>query len=97
MSINSKADLEASIRELENKKTIQEAALIHQFKVTQESLNPMNIIKNSISRMTAPVMENNFVKKAKGFGETAIDKIKKFGSSLYSRFFKKDSDHQHTD
>lgn len=52
MQIRNKADLEAAIMELEQRKLLQEKELMEQFKTTRESLQPMNLIKETLKKIT---------------------------------------------
>jgi len=116
---------------LENKKRLQEAELVSQFKATKESLSPMNLIKNGFSKLTehGPEFGESILKTITGLGvgvlskklfigksssiikkalapvleffvaKTAIsnaDKVKAYGMSIYNNFFKKNSNHNHT-
>jgi hypothetical protein len=56
------SELKEAIAKLENEQAIQKQVLRDQFKTTYENLNPLNLIKNSISKFAeSPEVKNNLV------------------------------------
>ncbi len=82
MQINSKAELDAAIIELEKRRAIQEEILVAQFKATRESLTPMNLIKDGFNKLTdMPGFQNGLIKAATGVGVVFLSKKLLIGKS----------------
>ena len=54
MQIHNSDDLERAIIEMERRKVVQQDILIQQFRRTTDSLNPINIVKGTLSKMVQP-------------------------------------------
>ena len=90
MSINNKAELYAAISELEKKKLFQEEALIAQYKVTRESLTPLNLIKDGFNMLIqVPGIQNDILKTVAGMGVAFLSKklLVRNSSSLLRKAF----------
>ena len=62
-------ELKDVIAELEKKKDIDEAAMKYQFQETYESYKPANILKNTLSEVSAsPKFRHNLLNVALGLG-----------------------------
>ena len=94
MKIKNKVALDIAILELEKKRMIQEEALIAQYHATRESLRPLNLIRDGISRLTEmPGIGESLLKTAAGIGLGVLSKklflgrspgiIKKFLSGVF--------------
>ena len=82
MQINNKAALDAAITDLEKRKILQGGLLIEQFKVTRQSLRPINLIKDSFSKlMNTPDVLEDVLKTATGIGVGVLSKKIFLGSS----------------
>jgi hypothetical protein len=82
MHIRNKAALDAAIIELEKRKLLQEELLVAQYKITRESLTPMNMIKDGFSSLTKmPGIQNNLLKTAVGVGAAFLSKKLLTGNS----------------
>ena len=82
MEINSRASLQAAIIELEKKKFLQEEALITQYHATRESLRPINLIKDGITKLTEmPGIGESLLKTAAGIGLGVLSKKLFLGKS----------------
>ena len=82
MQINNKAALQVAIMELEKRKLLQEELLVAQYKVTRESLTPLNIIKDGFNRLTQmPGIQNGLLKTAAGVGVAFLSKKILIGNS----------------
>lgn len=69
MKIQSIAELDEAIIELEKRKVIQESMLRAQFDATKESLKPLNLIKSSFSKIThTPEVREGVAKTVVGVG-----------------------------
>lgn len=67
--INSTEDLKEVIAELEKKKEMDEAAMKYQFQETYETYKPANILKNTLSEVSAsPKFRHNLLNVALGLG-----------------------------
>ena len=56
------SDLKEAIAKLENEQAVKRQVLRDQFKTTYENLNPLNLVKNSISKFAeSPEVKNNLV------------------------------------
>ena len=68
-------DLQSAILELEAKKNRDEEALKKQFHETVETFKPSNILKNTVSEVSAsPQFKNNLLNLALGLGAGYITK-----------------------
>ena len=68
-NIHKAEDLKEAIKELEAKKLITEEALKRQFHETVEGFKPSNILKNTVSEVTAsPQFKHNILNLALGLG-----------------------------
>jgi hypothetical protein len=76
--IKNSSDLKAAITELEEKKIIQEEALLNELDAAYESLKPLNVLKKAAS---SPVVRNNLLKGAIGLGAGILSKNLIIGSS----------------
>jgi hypothetical protein len=54
MQIHNSEDLERAIIEMERRKVIQQDILVQQFRKTTDSLNPINLVKGTLSKMVQP-------------------------------------------
>jgi len=73
--IHKAEDLQNAILELEAKKKSEEAALKQQFHETVETFKPSNILKNTVSEVSAsPQFKNNLLNLALGLGAGYITK-----------------------
>ena len=82
MTINSKLSLAEAIQQLERKKLMQEEELKEQFKVTQKSLNPLNLIKDGVKNITSmPGLGDGLIKSAIGMGIGILTKNLFIGKS----------------
>lgn len=82
MKIDSKASLNAAIIELEKKKILQEEELIDQYRLTRESLTPINLIKSGISKLgEMPGIGEGILKTAAGLGVGILSKKLFLGKS----------------
>lgn len=82
MKINSKSELDAVIIELEKRKRLQKSLLIIQFKATQESLSPVNLIKNSFKKLTqTPDIKYDLLNSIAGIGIGILSKKLFIGKS----------------
>ena len=67
--IKSAEDLKEVIAELERKKEMDEAAMKYQFQETYETYKPANILKNTLSEVSAsPKFRHNLLNVALGLG-----------------------------
>lgn len=83
MKINNKSELDNAIRELENRKILQENLLINEFKATRESLRPINLIKESFHNLANNSdMQGGILKAAAGIGVGILAKKIFPGNSL---------------
>jgi len=76
--IKNSSDLKAAITELEEKKIIQEEALLNELDAAYESLKPLNVLKKAAS---SPVVRNNLLKGAIGLGAGILSKNLIVGSA----------------
>jgi hypothetical protein len=68
-NIHNADDLKSAILELEAKKIVSEEALKRQFHETLEIFKPANIVKNTVSEVSAsPQFRHNFLNLALGLG-----------------------------
>lgn len=68
-------ELKDAILELEAKKTVTEEALKRQFHETLEAFKPSNILKNTVSEVSAsPQFKNNLLNLAVGLGAGYLTK-----------------------
>ena len=82
MQINNKAALDAAIRELEKKKTIQQETLVAHYKATRESLSPLNLIKDGFNKLTQmPGIQDDLIKTVAGVSMAFLSKKLFLGSS----------------
>jgi len=82
MKITNKAMLDAAIRDLELKRYEQEALLKEKFQATRESLSPMNLIRDGISKITSmPNFQGNLLKTIGGLGAGVLSKKLFLGGS----------------
>jgi hypothetical protein len=82
MNIKSKTELDAAILVLENRKLQQERLLIEQFKVTRESLSPLNLIKDGFNKLTnLPNLQDGLLKTVTGIGVGVLSKKLFLGGS----------------
>lgn len=83
MTINNSYELEAAIIELEKRKVIQETLLKEQFHAVKESMKPMNIIKNSFSKLThTPEIRDGVFKTIAGVGIGLLTKNMFLGKAI---------------
>ena len=75
MEITNRTLLKAAIIELENRKLLQEEALIAQYKATRESLSPLNLIKGGFNKL----------KEMPGIGESLIKTVAGIGVGVLSK------------
>ncbi len=69
MKINNKHELETAIIELEKRKLDQEKIMIAQFHTAKESLSPVNILKNTFSKITHDTdIKSKILRTAAGLG-----------------------------
>ena len=88
MKINNKSELDTAIGDLQKRKQIQEKLLVQQFKATQESLDPINLIKNSFSKLTQmPGIQEGILNTIAGLAVGIISKKLFMGKS--TTYFKK--------
>ncbi len=82
MKINNKSELDTAITEMEIRKQIQGKLLVDQFKATRESLQPINLIKNSFSKLTQiPGIEEGIVNTIAGIAVGILSKKLFLGKS----------------
>lgn len=83
MKIINKTDaLNEAIVILEKKQALELRELTEQFKITYESLKPVNLIKNTLSEVTkAPDIKNNFINNAIGLATGFLSSRFLLGSS----------------
>jgi len=75
MTITNKAELNAAIIELKERKLFQEQELIAQFKATREILTPLNLIKEGIGKLAdAPGLTDGILKTVAGVGAAFLSK-----------------------
>lgn len=68
-------ELKAKIAELEKQKDIEEAAIKYEFKETYETYKPANILKNTLSEVSAsPTFKHNLLNVALGLGAGYLSK-----------------------
>lgn len=68
-SVANTTDLEAAIRQLEEKRSLQESELRAQFHTVVENLKPKNILKNTLADVRASdLLKSNLLKLAVGLG-----------------------------
>lgn len=68
-------ELKAKIAELEKQKDIDEAAIKYEFKETYETYKPANILKNTLSEVSAsPTFKHNLLNVALGLGAGYLSK-----------------------
>jgi hypothetical protein len=73
--IHTAEELKGAILELEAKKIVTEEALRKQFHATLETFKPSNIVKNTVSEVSAsPQFRHNFLNLALGLGAGYISK-----------------------
>ena len=73
--IHTAEELKGAILELEAKKIVTEEALRKQFHETLETFKPSNIVKNTVSEVSAsPQFRHNFLNLALGLGAGYISK-----------------------
>ena len=77
-TIKNRNDLKAAIAELEEKKIIQEEALINELHAAYENLKPLNVLKNAAS---SPGLRNNLLKATIGLGAGVLSKNLLIGKS----------------
>lgn len=83
MTINNSKELSAAIVELEKRKVIQESLLKDQFHAVKESLKPMNMIKNTFSKIThTPELRDGVFKTIAGVGIGLLTKNMFLGKAL---------------
>ena len=69
MQINNSSHLKETIYALEIKKQEQEKALLSQFHAAYESLSPVNLLKNTFSKIASePDIIKTIIRTATGFG-----------------------------
>ncbi len=74
-NIHTSADLKEAIAELENRKAMEEIALKNQLHDTFETLKPSNLLKNTVSEVSAsPQFKHNLLHLALGLGAGFISK-----------------------
>lgn len=82
MKIDSKATLDEAISALEHKRKFQEEDLVAHFKVTKESLSPMNLLKSGIGKLgEMPDIGQGILKTIGGLGMGILSKRLFLGSS----------------
>ncbi|CAN5812465.1 hypothetical protein BH11BAC4_BH11BAC4_10220 [soil metagenome] len=82
MKITDKASLDAAILDLEKKRWIEEDELITQFRLTKESLSPLNLIKSGFSRLgEMPDLGQGIIKTIAGMGIGILSKKLFLGKS----------------
>ncbi len=82
MAIKTTAHLASAIQTMETKKLEQEEGLTKQFTKTYESLNPVNIIKNTINEVAnTPGVKDNLLNFSVGIGTGIITKKLMIGKS----------------
>ncbi len=82
MAIKTTAHLASAIQTMEAKKLEQEEGLTKQFAKTYESLNPVNIIKNTINEVAnTPGVKDNLLNFSVGIGTGIITKKLMIGKS----------------
>ncbi|MEO7801607.1 MAG: hypothetical protein ABIR81_06395 [Ginsengibacter sp.] len=75
-------ELKAKIAELEKQKDIDEAAIKYEFKETYETYKPANILKNTLSEVSAsPTFKHNLLNVALGLGAGYLSKKLVIGRS----------------
>ena len=73
--INNADELKEAIRELETKKSLEEAELKYEFTQLRETYKPSNIIKNTVSEVAAsPKFRYNALNIALGLGAGYLSK-----------------------
>jgi len=83
MTINNSKELEIAIVELEKSKVIQESLLKEQFHSVKESLKPINIIKNTFSKIThTPEIKDGVFKTIAGIGIGLLTKNMFLGKAV---------------
>ncbi|HEY6979036.1 MAG TPA: hypothetical protein VH396_22225 [Chitinophagaceae bacterium] len=70
-TIKNSSELKVAIAELEEKKIVQEEALLNELNAAYESLKPLNVLKKAAS---SPVVRNNLLKGAIGLGAGILSK-----------------------
>ncbi|MBA2250483.1 MAG: hypothetical protein H0W12_09880 [Chitinophagaceae bacterium] len=74
-NIHNAAQLKTAIAELEARKAFEETALKKQFHETYESLKPSNVLKNTLSEVSAsPQFKHNLLNVALGIGAGFLSK-----------------------
>jgi hypothetical protein len=82
MKISSKAELDAAIIALERRKLHQEVQLIDQFNVVRDSMNPVNFIKNTITKLAeTPNVGGGILKILSGLSVGILSKKLLIGKS----------------
>lgn len=82
MRVTNKAELDAAILALERKQVEQKLELSRQFKQVKESLSPLNLIKQSVSKLTsAPEFGDSILKTITGLGVGVLSKKLFLGNS----------------
>lgn len=82
MEINNSSELQAAIKKLELQKETQKDLLVEHFHATYESLKPMNILKNSLSKVIhSPVAVDNIINTSVSLGVGLISKKLLLGKS----------------
>ncbi len=82
MKVTNKAELDAAILALEQKQVEQKLGLSRQFKQVKESLSPLNLIKDSLHKLTSgPEFGDNLIKTLTGLGVGVLSKKLFLGSS----------------
>ena len=83
MTIQNSHQLEAAIIELEKRRVIQESLLKEQFHTVKESLKPINIIKNTFSKIThTPEIRDGVFKTVAGIGIGLLTKNMFLGKAI---------------
>lgn len=82
MRITNKAELDAAILALEQKQVEQKLEMSRQFRQLKESLSPLNLIKQSVSKLTSgPEFGDNLLKTLTGLGVGVLSKRLFLGTS----------------
>ncbi len=82
MKLNSSADLDAAIAELEQRKKIQAAILTEQFKDTVDHFKPKNLVKSALHKVFEPGdMRSTILKAASGVGAGLLARNLIFGKT----------------
>lgn len=82
MEINNSSELKAAIKKLELQKEMQKDLLVEHFHTTYESLKPVNILKNSLSKVIhSPAAVDNIINTSVSLGVGLLSKKLLLGKS----------------